>query len=148
MGGPAKEEEADLLTWQQVAFAQGQIQIRRTAHFEPKTEESQRDIDFSPEAIDVLRAFMKGTHSEFVLEGGDPRPESTYDYYRCNCTWREFQAWLRGKGIRDKNAIHSLRKESGSLIAANFGIEAAYHLILRGQKESGRDAAAFRANHG
>jgi len=33
--------------------------------------------------------------------------------------------WLKGKGITDVKAIHSLRKESGSLIAASFGIEAA-----------------------
>ena len=120
-----RRKEADLLTWQQIAFDRGQIQIRRTAYFEPKTEESQRDIDLSPEAVDVLRGFMKGSRSEFVLEGGDPRPEATYDYYRCDATWRELHDWLRAKGIRDKKAIHSLRKESGSLIAAHFGIEAA-----------------------
>ena len=33
--------------------------------------------------------------------------------------------WLRGKGVRQQKAIHALRKESGSLIASNFGIEAA-----------------------
>jgi len=120
-----RRKEADLLTWQQIAFDRGQIQIRRTAYFEPKTEESQRDVDLSPEAVEVLRGFMKGSRSEFVLEGGEPRPESTYDYYRCDATWRELHDWLRAKGIRDKKAIHSLRKESGSLIAAHFGIEAA-----------------------
>lgn len=120
-----RRKEADLLTWQQIAFDRGQIQIRRTAHFEPKTEESQRDIDLSPEALDFLRGFMKGSRSEFVLEGGDPRPEATYDYYRCDATWRDLHDWLRAKGVRDKKAIHSLRKESGSLIAAQFGIEAA-----------------------
>jgi integrase len=29
------------------------------------------------------------------------------------------------KGVRQKKAIHALRKESGSLIASNYGIEAA-----------------------
>lgn len=120
-----RRKEADLLTWQQVDLKQGQIHIRRTAYFEPKTEESQRDIDLSPEAVEVLRSFMKASRSEFVLEGTDPRPDSTYDFYRCDCTWRDLHEWLRSKGVRQKKAIHALRKESGSLIASNFGIEAA-----------------------
>ncbi|HVS51990.1 MAG TPA: tyrosine-type recombinase/integrase [Opitutaceae bacterium] len=120
-----RRKEADLLTWQQVDLKQGQVHIRRTAYFEPKTEESQRDIDLSPEAVEVLRSFMKASRSEFVLEGTDPRPDSTYDFYRCDCTWRDLHEWLRSKGVRQKKAIHALRKESGSLIASNFGIEAA-----------------------
>ena len=52
-------------------------------------------------------------------------PESTYDFYRCDCTWRDLNVWLRKKGIHQTKAIHSLRKESGSLIASTFGIEAA-----------------------
>ncbi len=50
---------------------------------------------------------------------------ATYDYCRCDCAWRELNAWLRAKGVRQQKAIHSLRKESGSLIASTFGIEAA-----------------------
>ena len=59
------------------------------------------------------------------MAGSDPRPESTYDFYRCDCTWRDLNVWLRKKGIHQTKAIHSLRKESGSLIASTFGIEAA-----------------------
>jgi integrase len=120
-----RRKEADLLTWKQVDLTQGQIRIRRTSYFEPKTEESQRDVDLSPEAAGVLRGFMQASRSEFVLEGSDPHPDTTYDYYRCDSTWRDLHAWLREKGIRDRKAIHALRKESGSLIASNFGIEAA-----------------------
>ena len=47
------------------------------------------------------------------------------DYCRCDCIWRAHNAWLRGKGVRQQKAIHSLRKESGSLIASVHGIEAA-----------------------
>lgn len=120
-----RRREADLLTWAQIDFKQGQIHVRRTAHFEPKTEESQRLIDLAPEAVDVLRRFKKGNTSEFVLTGAEPNPAATYDYYRCDCTWRNLNAWLRGKGVRQQKAIHSLRKESGSLIASAHGIEAA-----------------------
>jgi len=120
-----RRREADLLTWEQIDFAQGQIYIRRTAHFEPKTEESQRMIDLAPEALDVFRSLKKGSTGEFVLEGALPNPTATYDYYRCDCTWRDLNGWLRGKGVRQQKAIHSLRKESGSLIASSHGIEAA-----------------------
>ena len=120
-----RRKEADLLTWEQINFGQRQIHIRRTPHFEPKTEESQRIIDLPPDAMDVLRAFEKKRESEFVLAGATPHIGATYDYYRCDCTWRDLHAWLRSKGVRQKKAIHALRKESGSLIASTFGIEAA-----------------------
>lgn len=82
-------------------------------------------IDLAPEAVDILRAFKKGNESEFVLTGAEPNPTATYDYYRCDCTWRSLNTWLRDKGVRQQKAIHSLRKESGSLIASTHGIEAA-----------------------
>lgn len=120
-----RRKEADLLMWEQIDFEQRQIHVRRTAYFEPKTEESQRQIDLAPEAVAILREFKKGRKSEFVLTGAPPTPGATYDYYRCDCTWRRLHAWLREKGVRQPKAIHALRKESGSLIASNFGIEAA-----------------------
>lgn len=120
-----RRKEADLLTWEQVDFSEGRIHIRRTAHFEPKTEESQRMIDLAPDAMGVLKEFKKGSESEFVLKGEDPDPAATYDYYRCDCTWRFLVTWLRDKGVRHRKAIHMLRKESGSLIASAHGIEAA-----------------------
>ncbi|HVW21218.1 MAG TPA: tyrosine-type recombinase/integrase [Opitutaceae bacterium] len=120
-----RRKEADLLRWEQVDLANGQIHVRRTAYFEPKTEESQRDIDLAPLAVDVIRRFKAQSRSEFVLEGEDSRPEAVYDFYRCDRTWRDLHAWLREKGIRDRKAIHALRKESGSLVASAYGIEAA-----------------------
>lgn len=120
-----RRKEADLLTWAQIDFDNGVVRIRRTEHFEPKTEESQRDVDVPDQALDVFRKFKEGSKSEFVLKGGVPNPSATYDYYRCDRTWRALNAWLRSKGIKQQKAIHALRKESGSLVAADFGIEAA-----------------------
>jgi integrase len=120
-----RRKEADLLMWAQVDLEQGQIHVRRTAYFEPKTEESQRVVDLAPDVVEILRSFKQGNDSEFLLAGAAPNPSATYDYYRCDCTWRDLNAWLRAKGVRQQKAIHSLRKESGSLIASTFGIEAA-----------------------
>lgn len=120
-----RRREADLLLWDQVDLKQGQINVRRTEYFEPKTEESQRTIDLANEAVTVLKSLKQGSTGEFVMEGSDPQPAATYDYYRCDGTWRDLNAWLRLKGVRQQKAIHSLRKESGSLIASSHGIEAA-----------------------
>ena len=120
-----RRKEADLLMWAQVDLSAGELNIRRTAYFEPKTEESIRTIDLAPAAVDVLRSFKKWSGSEFVLKGSEPDPSATYDFYRCDCTWRDLNKWLKNKGVTDRKAIHSLRKESGSLIASAHGIEAA-----------------------
>lgn len=122
-----RRKEADLLLWSQVDLSEGQIHVRRTKYLEPKTEESQRTIDLAPAAVEMLRSFKKGCTSEFVLNGADPDPKATYDYYRCDCTWRFLNAWLKSKGVTQPKAVHSLRKESGSLVASAHGIEAARH---------------------
>ncbi len=119
-----RRREADLLLWEQVDLEAGELSVRRTEYFDPKTEESVRTIDLSPEAVDLLRTLKKWSKSEFVLKGGEPNPDATYDYYRCDCTWRKLNAWLRSKGIKQLKAVHSMRKESGSLVAASHGIEA------------------------
>lgn len=120
-----RRKEADLLMWEQIDFDGGRIHIRRTEYFEPKTEESERMIDLAQSAVAVIRSFKKGSTSHFVLEGGEANPAANWDYYRADKMWRELNAWLKRKGVRHRKAIHSLRKESGSLIAAEFGIEAA-----------------------
>lgn len=123
--GGLRRKEADTLTWAQIDFSEGQIRIQRTPHFEPKTEESRRTIDLAPKVLDILRTIKEGNNSEFVLDGGPANPAATYSYYRADCTWRELHAWLKGKGVTQRKAIHALRKESGSLVATAFGIEAA-----------------------
>lgn len=120
-----RRREADLLTWQQIDLADGQLHVRRTQHFEPKTEESQRVVDLSSDAVSILRAFKKDVRTEFVLDGLQPNSKATYVYYRCNATWQALNKWLKEKGVRQRMAVHTLRKESGSLIASDFGIEAA-----------------------
>jgi len=90
-----------------------------------QAEESQREIDLAPETIAVLRLFKKGSTSESVLDDAQPNPAATYDYYRCDCFWRDLNGGCTAKVCASKKAIHSLHKESGSLIASTHGIEAA-----------------------
>ena len=125
--GGLRRKEADLLTWKQIDLREGKIHIRRTEWFEPKTEESVRVVDLAPAAVEIIKGYKKQGRGEFVMDGGDPNPAASYDYYRADCTWRKLVAWLKKKGVKQAKAVHGLRKESGSLIASDFGIEAARH---------------------
>lgn len=120
-----RRREADLLLWEQVNLAEGTLTVRRTPYFEPKTEESERVIDLAPAAVAILRTFKAGAEGEFVLTGADANPSASYDYYRADCTWRRLVEWLKSKGVTAQKAVHALRKESGSIIASSFDIEAA-----------------------
>ena len=120
-----RRKEADLLLWEQVDFTERTIYVRRTPYFEPKTDESQRVIDLPQDVVDVIRSYKSTSSSAFVMNGADANPEASYGYYRCDCTWRFLIAWLKKKGVKQRTAIHTLRKESGSLIASEYGIEAA-----------------------
>jgi hypothetical protein len=54
-----------------------------------------------------------------------PRPGVNWHHYRCACTFRRLNGWLRAKGVDTPNPIHTLRKEFGTLICQRFGIFAA-----------------------
>ncbi|MDX2186669.1 MAG: site-specific integrase [Opitutaceae bacterium] len=120
-----RRKETDLLLWEQVDFEQKTIHVRRTRYFEPKTEESQRAIDVADELLAILKDQKPESTTEFVLNGSVPNTDASYAHYRCDCTWRFLTEWLKGKGITQRTAIHTLRKESGSLVASEYGIEAA-----------------------
>jgi integrase len=120
-----RRREADLLLWEQVDLAEGTLTVRRTAYFEPKTEESERVVDLAPAAVAIIRTYKAKAEGEFVLTGSDANPSASYDYYRCDCTWRRLVDWLKAKGITAQKAVHALRKESGSIVASSFDIEAA-----------------------
>jgi len=120
-----RRQEADLLLWENVDLSGDQIHVRTTQYHTPKTEEGQRSIDIGPELVAVLKRAKKGCTSEFVLPGKEPRTDVTYGYYRAAKTFKALNIWLKSKGVKESKAVHSLRKESGSLVSMNFGIEAA-----------------------
>lgn len=117
-----RKKEADLLEWPQVNLMLGTIDIKRTQWFSPKTDESQRSIDIPAPFVAYLAARKKKTG--FVLAGLEPK-QTLYARYRAQATWTKLDAWLYMKGVKERKKIHALRKESGSLIAQTYGIEAA-----------------------
>ncbi len=122
--GGLRKREADLLMWAQVDETASQIRVGRTRYFEPKTEESTRAVDVPASVMAEIVGF-RTAGAQFVLAGKAPRLAGKYSFYRCEDTWLSLAGWLRTQGISEQKAIHALRKESGSLIASQFGIEAA-----------------------
>ena len=142
-----RRAEADCLTWAQIDLGAARISIRETPYFAPKSEDSTREIDLSPDAVGLLRRFKATPKPDpvFVLNGGRARPLCKFKYYRADCqphgTWRKLAAWLVSKGITAKKPIHALRKHAGSLIHARYGIEAARGFL--GHSDIGTTSASY-----
>ena len=106
-----RRNEVDKLIWEQVDFQNRHIWIRTTPFFRPKARQSENRIDALPEVFEYLRAFeTQSITPPFVLPGaGKGR-------LRCKPLFDEALAWLRQQRVQDPKALHSLRKEAGSLI--------------------------------
>lgn len=118
--------EIDRLTWPQFNWSRNQINVQITAHGGTKTESSIAAVDVDPDIMKLFVKFEDKATGEFVIESTvAPRPDANWHHYRCDCTFKRFTAWLRGKGVDTPNPIHTLRKEFGTLICQKFGIFAA-----------------------
>ena len=71
-----------------------------------------------PELLEVFRGFYARRKGEFVIESDSPPPpfDAPYGTYRCMEEMRALIGWLRGKGVKSKTPLRSLRKEFGSCI--------------------------------
>ncbi|MGO9446081.1 MAG: tyrosine-type recombinase/integrase [Thiobacillaceae bacterium] len=129
LGAGLRRNEIDKLEWNQVQWHRNTIRVETTEHGSTKSAESEADVDVDPGLLEILKSYMPkpGKGSPFVIESPvEPRPESVrYHHYRCNHHFKELVTWLRGKGIKSRNALHALRKEFGSQICAQAGIFAA-----------------------
>ena len=120
--------EIDKLTWKQVDFEQSRIQIEETYHFCPKTEQSARIVGVGPNEMAIIKSWLKDSQSEFVVEGRTPTAKKSPNY-RASVAQEELISWLRAKGVTARMALHSLRKEYGSIICEQAGIHAASALL-------------------
>jgi integrase len=129
LGAGLRRDEIDKLQWKQIQWQRNMIRVETTEHGGTKSAESEADVDVDKDLLDILKGYMPapGKGSPFVIESPiQPRPDSVKTHhYRCNNLFDQLIAWLRGKGIKSRNALHALRKEFGSLICAQAGIFAA-----------------------
>ena len=63
--------------------------------------------------------------SEYRYDNVMPVLDATYSTYRCDKAFDGLINWLREKGIDAQKPIHELRKEFGSSIVNEHGIDAA-----------------------
>jgi integrase len=111
-----RRNEIDKLIWDQVDFENRHIWIRTTPHFRPKARNSNNQIDANPEVFAHLRAFQRlSITPPFVLPGTGP------GLTRCEPLFDQAIEWLRKHGVTETKALHSLRKEAGSLVFHNTG---------------------------
>lgn len=122
--GGMRRAEADNLTWEQIRFETGEVEIKTTPYFEPK-HGHERTINLPPAVVAELSAMRASADPVFVLKGGKARPNSPVLYYRAKPTWSRLLAFLRECGIRSSKPIHELRKAGGSAVAVAFGHHAA-----------------------
>ncbi len=121
-----RRNEIDKLEWHAFRWEQGIIRIEATRWFHPKSEDSLGDVEVDTELMEIFRGYRAKATGSFVIESrNDPRPDATYDHYRCQSHFEKLSEWLRKKGVKAKTPLHSLRKEFGSQICDRDGIYAA-----------------------
>ena len=116
--------ELDQLLWTNVDLENGRI-IVSSEHGRLKTPESYGTVDIDGHMVEVLRGFRARARSKFVIEGGrESRPglHRAWSRYRCEATFDYVNQWLRRHGVDSFKPLHTLRKESGSLMAQQYGL--------------------------
>ena len=122
--------ELDALLWEQVNFELGQIHIRRTQYFEPKSKDAEAKVDVDPEILALLRGWKAQAKGPFVVESKHkPLYDKNYRYVRASEHFKALYQWLETQGIKDQKKFHTLRKELGSILASEQGIFAAQQVL-------------------
>ncbi len=122
-----RKGEADKLRWHSVNLSTGTLSVEPHDDFDAKSEESIGTVALDSEIV----AFMRGWRAldpkgDYVMRSTvKARNVSTYRHYRCNRIFNQLRDWLREKGVKEVKAIHTMRKEAGSIIATRSGIYAA-----------------------
>jgi hypothetical protein len=125
-----RKGEIDLLPWSAVKFDEGVIRIEPTQFFDVKTEHSIGDVPVDSEILEILRGFRARMKSPFVVPSKRaPQVQGTYSYYRCEPVFDRVLIWLKAHGVRQRNALHALRKEYGSLINEKYDLVTAKELL-------------------
>ena len=126
--------EIDSLPWTAVRWNEGVIRIETTEFYRPKSHNSEGDVRVDPELIELFRGYYAGRKSEFVIESDLPPPpfDAPYGVYRCQNHMRPLLGWLRAKGVISKTPLHTLRKQFGSEINAQYGLLAASEQLRHG----------------
>ena len=100
--GGLRRNEIDKLLWEQVDLVRGVIDIRETAYFKPKSEDSRGQIEIEPEVAAQLERLKKLSKDTFVIRVSEGSGKSrSAQWYRAQNHFDSLLAWLRAKGVKD-----------------------------------------------
>jgi integrase len=129
-----RRNEIDSLLWTAFRWDEGVIRIETTAHYRPKSSNSEGDVVVDDELMEIFRGDHARRSGDFVIESefSPPAHDAPYGVYRCRQHMRALLSWLRSKGVVSRSPLHSLRKEFGSQINARHGLLAASEQLRHG----------------
>ena len=98
--------------------------IQKEDDFEPKTKHAVREIPIRAELVEEIRAAREAMNpavfDPYIIAGGG-RGKTRKDK-----TFRRLNVWLKSKGVKNVNPLHSMRKEWISYLVTVHGIEVAH----------------------
>ena len=119
-----RRAEIDNLLWRAFDFAGSSMRVESSEFHELKSEDSAGKMDLDAYTLALFRGYRaKNPKAVFVIESPlahDPKAKA--GRYRCNPVFNKVLAWLRRNGVDGHKPLHTLRKEIGSIIAAEHGI--------------------------
>lgn len=144
LGAGLRRSEIDGLCWTQIDFGRGVVRVVSHEHFEAKTEDSEGEVFVAAGLLAELRPLLKAD-SLFVVEPDTPPPTTrAAQCYRCKATFERATAWLRANGVMTGKPLHTLRKEFGSIIAAQADIHTASRQLRHADIQT---TAAYYTDH-
>jgi len=131
LGAGLRRGEIDRLLWRQINLDGGEIHIEVTEAGSLKSADSTAKVAIDATLCGLLRGYKAKATSQFVIDGGtgEGGSRSWGQRYRCQVAFDCLLAWLRQNGVEDRRALHTLRKEAGSIIATKSGIYAAARFL-------------------
>jgi integrase len=131
IGAGLRRGEIDRLLWRQIDLEGGEIHIEVTEAGALKSADSTAKVAIDATLCGLLRGYKAKAASQFVIDGGSGGGGSRVWGQRDRCpeAFDFLLSWLRGNGVEDRRALHTLRKEAGSLIATKSGIYAAARFL-------------------
>ncbi len=119
-----RRAEIDNLLWRAFDFPGSSLRVESSEYHELKSDDSEGKLDLDADTLALFRGYhAKRPTALFVVESPlKPNSKSKSVRYRCNPVFKSVIAWLRKNGVDGNKPIHTLRKEIGSIIAAEHGI--------------------------
>lgn len=121
--------EIDSLLWTAFDFSNSVVRIESSEYHQLKSDDSSGAIDLDAETKALFQRYRRENPTALFVINSPVDPKSVGiekgPRYRCNHEFSVLIKWLKQQGVNTQKPIHTLRKEIGSIIAAEHGIFAA-----------------------